>query len=237
MENYSLPLLLDWLFLIVLIGLWIYMFIFAHRYGLALPWGFSILFVGISLSGLGYAFHDNGTTVFSIDFMLSICLIGVLLNINNIRDQLKIEDIRKVLRFIGIGLLCGLFVGLFSMVITGGKYIQVNNSSTPFALVISAIETSVAEELLLVGYFLGYLRKYGFNPVLSVTLQSLLFTVLHIPRYSADPMTIFLVLLSGVMSGYIAWKSNSLLPSFGLHVVVNLIAFAWWYHFVMIALP
>jgi len=48
---------------------------------------------------------------FSIDSLFVIVLIGLLMNIIDIRNQVYIKDIKKIPFFSGIGLLFGLLFG------------------------------------------------------------------------------------------------------------------------------
>lgn len=218
----------SWSYTIILITLWVCFFIYSYRNNVKFPWGFSVVIIGIFVSGIGYHFHNNQVTVFSLSLPFFVCLIGMLWNINNIRSQFCIRNIWEFLRFIGIGLISGLLFGFFVMMTQGMSYIQADAQYTSFALITNSIQTSMAEEFLFRGYFLSYLRKYEFNQISAIVFQSLMFTVLHIPRYSGDWTAIFIIFLSGVVAGYLTWKSNNLVPAFVLHIVVNLIAVIWW---------
>jgi len=212
----------------ILIAFWVYFFVYSYRRSVHYPWGFGIVIVGFPLAGLVYDYNDtNNHTVLSINLMLVVCLIGLFWNINNIKEQFYIRDMGKILRFIGIALITGLLLGLAMQITHEMKLIQAGGSPyTIFGLITRnmSIQGSVAEEFLITGYFLGYLKKYGFNQIFAIAFQSLFFTVLHVPRYSDDWIAMLIIFLFGVVSGCLAWKSNNLIPSFVLHVVVNLTA-------------
>ena len=211
----------------ILFAFWIYFFVYADRYELSYPWGFGIVFVGLWLINGIFPFHENHIVVFSIKLTLVVCLIGLFLNINNIKEQFYIRDRGQILRFFGIGLIAGLVFGFAMQIRQGVMGSQTSGQFTKIALVAASIQTSVAEEFLITGYFLGYLRKYGFNQILAIVFQALFFTFLHVPHYSGDWARLLIVFLIGLVSGYLVSKSNNLIPSFILHTTVNLIAVFW----------
>lgn len=214
-------------YLSILIAVWIYFFVYADRSGLNYPWGFGIVFVGLWFINSTFPFLEKNIVVFSINLTLLICLIGLFLNINNIKEQIHIRDGGKVFRFIGIALILGLLFGFAMQMLQGVMDSQASGNFTKFAIVAASIQTSVTEEFLFTGYFLGYLKKYGFNSILAIVFQALFFTFLHIPRYSGDWARLLLVFLIGVMSGSLVLKSNNLIPSFVMHITINLIAVFW----------
>ncbi len=213
--------------LFVLTAFWIYFFVYSYRHKIGYPWGFGIVIVGLPLARLVYSYQDNNI-IFSINLMLVICLIGLFWNINNIKEQFYIKDNNKILRFIGIGLISGLLFGFVMLMKQEMKYTESSGQYTVFAFITSSIQASVSEEFLITGYFLGYLKKYGFNQILAIACQSSFFVILHVPRYSDDWMAILIVFLVAVVSGYLAWRSNNLIPSFVLHIVANLTGVIWW---------
>ncbi len=223
MADSSLSILIVWLCICILIILWIYFFVSSYRHNTGFPWGFSIVVIGVLVSGRGLTYHESAATiVISLDLMFVVCLIGMLLNINNIWEQFQVANLWKVLSFIGIGLLAGLFFGLLFITMQATKYIQADARYTSVALITIIVQTSMAEEILFRGYFLGYLRKYGLNSMLSVMLQSLIFTALHITRYS-DNWTILCVgFLFGIVTGYSTLKNNNLITALTIHIVTNL---------------
>jgi membrane protease YdiL (CAAX protease family) len=211
----------------ILIVLWVYFFIYATRHGLKDPWGFGIVFIGLWLIDSEIAIPVNQSVFFLIHFPLIVCLIGLLINVNNIKEKFYIGDDKIVFRFMGLGLIFGLFLGLVMQIPTGVIDTQSNNQFPIFVVIAYYIQTSVTEEFLITGYFLGYLRKYGFGQILAVGIQALFFTFLHIPHFSGDWIKLLIVFLIGGMSGYFATKSNSLFPSFVFHIIINLVAIYW----------
>jgi membrane protease YdiL (CAAX protease family) len=211
-----------------LIVLWIYFFIYSYRHRDGFPWGFSLIFIGLLLTGAKYRIYDHQVEVFAIDFSLIVSLIGILWNVNNIRSQFHIRDKGEIIRLTGIGLVSGLLLGIFFILAQGTQHFQVDPRFTITTYIASSIQASISEELLFRGYLLSYLRTYKVNPIFSVIFQALMFAVLHIPRYPGNWVAIFIAFLAGLIAGYITWKINNLIPALILHIVFNLIVVAWW---------
>ena len=211
---------------IILVAIWIYFFIDSYRHKSGWPFGFFILFVGISVSGLKLTFYSDGVVFFSINSLFIIVLIGLLVNIADIQNQVYILDNNKTLFFSGIGLLFGLLFGFLFMVAKITDYLPGSADYTPLALVVDSIQNSVAEEFLFRGYLLSYLRKYKFNLLFAMILQSFIFTILH-TRYSDNWILLAIIFLLGTIGGYLTWKSSNLIPASVMHIVVNLFAVVW----------
>lgn len=226
MENIP-PTFFSQLSIIILVALWIYFFIYSYRSKAIFPWGFSIVILGILVSGIGYHFYNNKVVVFSISLSLTVGLIGVLWNINNIRDQFHVEDVGEFLRSVGIGLIFGFIAGFFIIITQGTKYVQIDSRFTTNAFIIITVQTSMAEELIFRGFLLDYLRKCKTNHSFAVVFQALIFAALHMPLYLDDWRATFFSLLFGVTAGYLTWKSSNLISALVLHVVANLIAATW----------
>jgi membrane protease YdiL (CAAX protease family) len=227
MENISLITTLG-LSIFALIVLWVYFFFYSYHHKDIFPWGFSIVFVGLLVTGLSYRVYANQVVVFSIEFSLVVSLIGILLNVNEIRNQLYVEDRGKFLHFTGIGLAAGLLFGNFFILAQGTKHFEVDSRYAVIAYVASSIQASMAEELLFRGYLLSYLRKYEINPVFSVMFQAVIFAILHIPRYPGNWIVIFIVFLTGVTAGLLTWESSNLASALVLHIAFNLLVVVWW---------
>jgi membrane protease YdiL (CAAX protease family) len=218
-----------WLFyLSVLVAFWIYFFVYAERVGIKPPWGFGIVFVGLYLVGETIDFHENQIVFFSINLTLVVCLIGLVLNINNIKEQFRMRDHNTIFPFIVIGLIFGLLIGFAMQIPQRLDSTLPGSQYTKYALLAATIQISLAEEFLFTGYFLGYLKKYGVNQIFAIAFLGLFFALLHSPRYSGDWVRSLIVFLSAAVSASVAWKSNSLIPSFVLHLAANLIAFMFY---------
>lgn len=227
MENISLITILG-LSIFALLVLWVYFFVYSYRHKDIFPWGFSIVFIGLLVTGLRYRVYGNQVVVFSIEFSLVVSLIGILLNVNQIRSQLYIKDGGEFLHFTGIGLAAGLLFGFFFILAQGTKHFEVDSRYAVTAYIASSIQASMAEELLFRGYLLSYLRKYKINLVFSVLFQALIFAVLHIPRYPGNWIVIFIVFLTGVTAGLLTWENSNLNSALVLHIAFNLLVVLWW---------
>lgn len=217
-----------WLYFLIIFALWAYFFIHSYQHSVSPPWGFSIVIAGVFVSGYGYTFYVTQVGLISINLLFLVSLFGILWNIENIREQFHIRKTRDFLRFLGIGLIIGLLFGISQMVLLGTEYFRINPGFSTIALIASIIQISVAEEILNRGYFLSYLRRYGFNPTCAIVFQSLMFTAMHVSRYSDDWLALCSILFMGIVAGYITWKSNNLMPAIALHTVINLIGIVWW---------
>jgi len=229
----GIPLLkISWPYLFVLIVFLTYFVVYSYRHNISFPWGIGIVIAGILVSGYGYEFGNiqdmRVMIVFSIDLSFSVGLLGVFWNINNIREQFCIKNLEENFHFIVLGLILGLLFGFSQTAIKGLEYFQSNARFTPTALITSLIQTSIAEELIFRGYFLSYLRKYGLNPINAIVFQSLAFAILHISINVGDWISLALILLVGVVTGYFTWKSNNLIPAITFHIVSNLVGAVWW---------
>jgi membrane protease YdiL (CAAX protease family) len=222
---------ISWPYLLVLIASLAYFIVYSYRHNVGFPWRVGIVIVGILVSGYGYTFggiqDSRVMIVFSINLSFVVGLLGVLWNINNIQEQFYIKKSGKLFLFIGIGLMLGFLLGFFQYAIKGLGVIQDNSRFTLTAIVASIIQISIAEEIIFRGYFLSYLRKYGFNPINGIIFQALAFAILHISN-NASWVSLCLILLVGIVTGYLTWKSNNLIPAIILHVVDNLVGVVWW---------
>jgi len=184
--------------------------------------------IGVFVSGISYHFYSDQVVYFSINLTLVVSLIGLLWNPNNIRSQYRISSSKKFFLFSLTGLAFGSLFGLFFITQQGNNYIKVDTPYTVTALVAVIIQATLAEELVFRGYLLSYLLGCGFNREFSVVFQSLIFAGLHARLYSANSTGMLIVFSIGMATGYLTWKSNNLIPSSILHVVVNLTATLWW---------
>jgi len=117
--------------------------------------------------------------------------------------------------------------GFAFMIAKVTEYLQTSTDYTPFALAFVSMQKSTAEEFLNRGYLLSYLRKYRFNLLIAIILQSLIFTSFHILLYSYNWVLLSIIFLFGITGGYLTWKSENLIPASIMHIVVNLFSVAW----------
>ncbi len=150
MENISL-ITISRLPFFALFLLWVYFFIYAYRHKDIFPWGFSIVFIGLLVSGIGYQFRNNQVVILSIYLPLAVSLIGMMLNINHIRSQFYVWNIGDFLRFMATGLVSGLLLGFFFVIAQSAEYFQVDSRYTLSIYIASSIQASMAEEFLFRG--------------------------------------------------------------------------------------
>ncbi|MBO7608956.1 MAG: CPBP family intramembrane metalloprotease [Muribaculaceae bacterium] len=84
-------------------------------------------------------------------------------------------------------------------------------------LIDTGIMTPVAEEILCRGAILGaLLRLMPRRPWIAIVIQALIFGLIHM-----NPVQIVFGTLYGVMLGWLAWRTSSLLPGIVVHVANN----------------
>ena len=76
----------------------------------------------------------------------------------------------------------------------------------------------IFEEMLFRGFFQKVWETY-FSPAWAIAVSAILFAVVHL-----NPWWLFQILLLGILLGYIAFKSDSVIPGIFIHVLNNTIA-------------
>jgi membrane protease YdiL (CAAX protease family) len=213
----------------MLAAIWIYSLLYSIRHNIDSPSGFGIVLIGGILSGEAITFWNNNYQIaFSIHVSFLISLFGIFLNITNIRRQFDIGSAKKFLWFSGIGLFVGLLLGFCALALIGTNIYMAGAHFTAVAIIASATQTSITEEILERGYSLNYLQKYGVKPTFAIVFQSLMFMVAHIPKYFDNWMMLFVTFLVGFTGGCLTWKSKNLIPTIILHTAFNLVGIIWW---------
>jgi membrane protease YdiL (CAAX protease family) len=88
-----------------------------------------------------------------------------------------------------------------------------------FAFLLMVIAAPILEELIFRGIILdGLLRKY--SPIKSIFISSFLFGIVHL-----NPWQFVTGLIIGIFSGWIYYRTKSLLPSIIIHATANLSGF------------
>jgi len=88
-----------------------------------------------------------------------------------------------------------------------------------FAFILMVFAAPVFEELIFRGIILeGLLKKY--SPVLSIMISSLLFGIVHL-----NPWQFITGFIFGIFSGWVYYKTRSLLLSVIIHATINLTGF------------
>ncbi|HEY5122148.1 MAG TPA: type II CAAX endopeptidase family protein [Ignavibacteria bacterium] len=144
---------------------------------------------------------------------------------SNSSFNLTIEN-KRILPFIVIGtivLLLGITPPIQSLIPLSEsiKNLSSNIASHKgiFTFLAMVIAAPILEELIFRGIILdGLLKKY--SPVISILISSLLFGLAHI-----NPWQFVTGLLFGIFSGWIYYKTRSVLPSIIIHSSANLSGF------------
>jgi membrane protease YdiL (CAAX protease family) len=171
-------------------------------------------------------------------FVCELLVVGIPLGVaylirkrltNNNSFNLKIEKIR-ILPFIIVGSIVLLFgiadpIGnIIPMPESFKKSIMEFGSQTGiFAFLLLVIAAPILEELLFRGIILdGLLKKY--SPLTAILISSLLFGLAHL-----NPWSFINGLIIGTFSGWIYYKTRSVLPSIIIHASANLSGFLFKY--------
>ena len=148
---------------------------------------------------------------------------------NNNSFNLKIEKLR-ILPFIVIGSVVLLFgiadpIGNLIPMPESFKKSLVDFGSQPgiFAFLLLVIAAPILEELLFRGIILdGLLKRY--SPLTAILISSLLFGLAHL-----NPWSFVNGLIIGIFSGWVYFKTRSVLPSIIIHASANLSGFLFKY--------
>ena len=148
---------------------------------------------------------------------------------NNNSFNMKIEN-KRIIPFLVIGSIVLLFgiadpIGnLIPMPENFKKAFMVFGSQTGiFAFLLLVIAAPILEELLFRGIILdGLLKKY--SPFVSILISSILFGVAHL-----NPWQFVNGLIIGIFSGWVYYRTRSLLPSIIIHASANLSGFLFRY--------
>ncbi len=101
-----------------------------------------------------------------------------------------------------------------------GEYLLVDSFASGLILFIGVgIFAPIGEELLFRGYLQQFLEKYWQDVTRAVLVTALTFAIIHL-----NPYWIIQAYLMGVILGYLAWRTNSVLPAIICHGVYNSLA-------------
>ena len=112
-------------------------------------------------------------------------------------------------------------ITLIEMVLTNSFDIE-NRMSLAFiivALILVPLQC-MAEEFVFRGFLMQIFGSWFNIPVLALIIQAIAFTLVH--GYNSSGQIV--ILLSGLVYGFLAWKSNGLEVSSAMHSVNNLFA-------------
>jgi membrane protease YdiL (CAAX protease family) len=104
-----------------------------------------------------------------------------------------------------------------------GEIMQINDWRSALVVVgVVVVAAPLVEELMFRGFFQRILEYRQNDITKSVLLSALVFALIHF-----NPWWIIQIYILGLFMGYMAWRTNSIWPSFILHAVNNGWS-AWW---------
>ena len=229
MSTFSITLFV-WLFLLVLVGIWFYFFIYSYTHAIIQPWGFALVFIGLIAEGLGIPFYTADHVVFfKINVAFLLCLLAILLNINDIQKQFYVGSVKEFSRLLGVGLVLGLLFWCSIRIFVGYKDIKSYVGYMPIAVILLNVQISILEEIIHRGLFLRFLTQYGFSQISAIIFQALFFAAVHVSTYWGNWGALGCVFLFGLIANYLTLKYNNLICPIILHVTANLLAVMWWW--------
>jgi membrane protease YdiL (CAAX protease family) len=99
---------------------------------------------------------------------------------------------------------------------------QVLATFPPIYQKLFSISMAISEEVFFRGFLLNWLSQLNF--VFANVGQALVFTVYHFAVYGQEPFILLYVFASGIVLGFISWKTQSLTPAMLAHMAVNALA-------------
>jgi len=182
-------------------------------------------YIGTSLIILGFMIDLYLSTFFPKSIILypTILLLsgGYLLNLyRNVKVDTPVESNVFMYSVIGI-----LMIGLIGF-ITPRVFVMesVLLGVTQFQLMLFVVLMAISEEV----FFRGFLQKYFTlklgSASLAIVLQSIVWSVYHTSVYGSHPEIMVYVLFSGIVLGYLTYRSGTLTPSLISHIVINFLA-------------
>ncbi|MQP24979.1 CPBP family intramembrane metalloprotease [Flavobacterium sp. LMO8] len=108
------------------------------------------------------------------------------------------------------------------------NYVGINVESFLPLLIVGSIGLFVqtsAEELLFRGYLTQFLRRITKHPIVYITITAVMFSIPHltnIEQFGGKITTLLPYFISGLLYGWVAYKTGSLWMSIGLHWNNNL---------------
>ena len=96
------------------------------------------------------------------------------------------------------------------------------------AVVVSAASAGICEET----GFRGYMQRpieLRHGPRIAIFMSSLFFCVTHLTKAWAVARMVPIVFGAGLLLGFLAWSSRSLIPAMVGHVVMDIGLFAYWW--------
>ncbi|PIS30077.1 MAG: hypothetical protein COT43_02630, partial [Candidatus Marinimicrobia bacterium CG08_land_8_20_14_0_20_45_22] len=106
-----------------------------------------------------------------------------------------------------------------------GEMMKVTNWQSAFLVIgIVVLATPLIEEVMFRGFFQRILEYRQGDITKSVLISAMVFAMIHF-----NPWWIVQIYMMGLFMGYMAWRTNSIWPSFVLHAINNGWS-VWWAH-------
>ena len=197
----------------------------------------SAFFAGALVIGVGLSHPDSQQKIYNLfsfvvgqSFMLLPLLYFLIIKKEPIIDRLRIRAIKKDVVFytfllsIGVVILSDELDRIVNIIWPAPDYIlDLNNLLQPestlgFILLILAIVViaPIGEELLFRGFLQQILEQSWNDTTRSILVTALVFAVIHMNAY-----WFIQIYFLGILLGFLAWKTKSVIPSLILHSVNN----------------
>lgn len=197
----------------------------------------SAFFAGALVIGAGLSQPDSQQKIYNLlsfvvgqSFMLLPLLYFLIIKKEPIIDRLRIRAIKKDVVFytfllsIGVVILSDELDRIVNIIWPAPDYIlDLNNLLQPestlgFILLILAIVViaPIGEELLFRGFLQQILEQSWNDTTRSILVTALVFAVIHMNAY-----WFIQIYFLGILLGFLAWKTKSVIPSLILHSVNN----------------
>jgi membrane protease YdiL (CAAX protease family) len=209
---------LPYLVLAAHLFLWNYLTLIAHKKGKDKPTEYIYIFLGVALAGNNFTF-----IWIPVNILLVIVIWGVLSQKRNLRTYFFSKE--NYIPSIIIGSCLGLGLGLlFYYSVDDALYMGSLANKPLNVLVISLVQTSISEEMLYRGMLLGCLRRYDFSDFKSNSIQSILFILIHIPRFilTHNLGGLLIVSIFSFFAGFITLKYKTLFGPCVMHIITNM---------------
>jgi len=197
----------------------------------------SAFFAGALVIGAGLSQPDSQQKIYNLlsfvvgqSFMLLPLLYFLIIKKEPIIDRLRIRAIKKDVVFytfllsIGVVILSDELDRIVNIIWPAPDYIlDLNNLLQPestlgFILLVLAIVViaPIGEELLFRGFLQQILEQSWNDTTRSILVTALVFAVIHMNAY-----WFIQIYFLGILLGFLAWKTKSVIPSLILHSVNN----------------
>ncbi len=143
------------------------------------------------------------------------------------KTKLRKPDNISILWF-GGSIILGVVIGLFFslLIINGTQSTSAPTTTLSARMVVffftwSMAAASIPEELFFRGFLWGFLKKSGFKENKIILIQAALFWIGHLYYYNIKITFWIIIPTSGLLLGWLTYKSKSIFPSLIVHAIYN----------------